>query len=366
MAPRNGASCFVSAVRPGAPRFCPASRAAQFTEVSRHRQTVGVVVAPAPRFAATRRSRDVRVESAGDQYGTQTSLHAGFPTGREWDELVQEFETRAEQAGNGGVQPLDLRDELAVVNGQFGQRNPQVYASMPVIETAFMAALMVVLWFLGRYLKLDAFLVLTYPLPIFLLALRWGLRYAAVGFLMACLMISLQMGLLFGISYLCNQGVMSIMFAIGMLLPIHWCFVLVLGSLGKMTGILMSIQISGFVFREDIWDLVRKQAVAVCETVMKVIAASKAKGGAVPEAVKIGAPTSAAINRAMLGLLVFSSVYSAFFTYLISSFVLENYSYMLRKRVTLIPVVEYLRKRRQRRLEKQIKREQDRKYVERG
>jgi len=253
---------------------------------------------------------------------------------------VDEFERRAEQTGGNRSRAMSLRDQLSITAGKSSQFNPKVLEGMPLIESAFMASLLMVMWFFGRYLRMDAFLILFYPMPIFLVAFRWGARYAALTVCIAVAIMMFDMGPLFAISFACNTGFMSVLFSVAMAAQWHWLVVLLFGTVGKCVGFVLNIKIQGLFFKQDLWKLVRDQAVLMCEAISVTVA--KTRGSSVAAA-QAAAPSPSAINAIMVWLFVFSSVYHAFFTYFSASVILDGYHYLLNINPTLMPIVTWLR-----------------------
>lgn len=180
-----------------------------------------------------------------------------------------------------------------------------------------MAALTTALWFIGRVLRLDALLMLLYPLPTMYIAARWGLGCSDLCLCAGTFLIFTLLGPLFAQSYFLNTGLLASTYA--RCLWYRWSFwpTLLAGATAKAVGLVTQLAWVSIMLRYSAWDAVTIQVTqmiaGLCTLVNRlcgrIVWATPGLG-----AVQIGVAVVVALH----------SLYLVFFTLLTSALFLKG------------------------------------------
>ena len=85
----------------------------------------------------------------------------------DWGALIEEFELRALRNSSSRGRPPPPGVHL-------GEEEQRTHELLPSVESGAMAGMVMAMWNVGKILRLDSFLLMFYPIPIFYVTLRWG------------------------------------------------------------------------------------------------------------------------------------------------------------------------------------------------
>ncbi|PXF47625.1 hypothetical protein BWQ96_02604 [Gracilariopsis chorda] len=222
-------------------------------------------------------------------------------TAEEWHELIREFE---ERSGGSKVVPPD-KPIL----------NPAQFESLPYIECAYMTALATVLWYLGRMLRLDAFLLLFYPLPTMYIASKYGLSFATCTILSTLFFVFTIVGPFFAVTYLLNTGLLTAVYARAIWFRLGWRATLLSGAAAKAVGLCLQLLFITPILRYNAWKAVTEQVTLLLENSIKLL---KFVG------ISLTAPSIGAVQIAIIIVIVLHCIYHVFFTLLMANIFLRR------------------------------------------
>lgn len=267
-----------------------------------------------------------------------TTTYPARPTAAEWRALIAEFEERASQKYSSSIS--GRRALLPPPGSTPGKRNEAQFASLPYVECSFMAAWTTALWFIGRMLKMDALVMLLYPLPTMYVAARWGLGFSDLTLYAVTFLIFTLMGPLYAQGYLFNSGLLTWTYA--RCLWWRWSFgpTLAAGAFAKGIGLMIQLAWASVVLRYNAWIAVtfqvRQMIEALCGIVNKVFGRS--------------VWASPGFRQVQIGIVIvvaLHSVYHVFFTLVSSSILLKSIEgrHRIARRPPDVPGVKWLIKR---------------------
>lgn len=237
-------------------------------------------------------------------------LHHLINSASDWNDLIDEFEQNSQ---------TDPSLSRLPPNVSVGKQNPNQYRSLPAVETAFMASVGTALWFCGRILRLDAFILLFYPLPAIYMAARWGLQHSNHALICTTFIIFTQMGPLYAILYFLNTGLLVWTYSRALWYSWPWFPTLVAGAAAKCLGLVAQFMWISVILRYDAWKAVTFQ-------IQGLLTASAALITRLIPKMALSAPSALHIQIAVAFVLILHSFYHVFFTQFITSLMLLRVS----------------------------------------
>lgn len=223
-------------------------------------------------------------------------------TSQEWGALIQEFESRARSA------PPPPRRRGPV-------ENPDQYEMLPYCETAFMVSLTTVMWWLGRMMRLDAFLLLLYPIPTIYIAARHGLLFAHYALASTLLLVFSLVGPLYCFIFFLNTGLLTLAYARALWHRWPWWVGLLAGGFAKSLGLWVQLSFMGKILEINAWEAVGIQVTASLTAVCTLLG----KVGLV-----INPPGMRAVQIGIGVIVGLHSFYHVFFAQLCSTLILRR------------------------------------------
>lgn len=254
----------------------------------------------------------------------------------EWQSLADEFERRP-PGESVRAHELPQRRKSHV--------NPAQFEMLPYVQSAFMAALTINLWTMGRVFRMDALLLLMYPLPNMFIAARWGLPHADRTLQATVLMMFILMGPIYAQLYFFNSGLLTLAYTRALWYRLPWRATLALGALAKAVGLALNLAWLSVVFRYNSWTLLTNQVRSLLVTTLGLI--SK-----LPLMPVLAHPSMMQVQLGIIMLIVIHSLYHVFCTLLISALMLikvsENVD-LVRMPTELPFIIRLLRRKARRR-----------------
>lgn len=235
----------------------------------------------------------------------KSKIQPKVTTSEEWRELIYEFEERANRG----------RDKPKPQNYTAPLLNPAQFEYLSTVETAAMIALTVALWFFGRILRMDVFLLLSYPLPMMYVAARWGLSYADRGVVVILLMLSFLLGPFSSFVYFCNTGILTIAYTRCLWYRAPWQVTLLVGGFAKALGLYIQIRWVSLVLQYNSWKLIGEQ-------VLDLVTGSVAMLNKLPFFNIVVNLQVSQIQTTILIVLILHSIYHVFFTQVLSDLII--------------------------------------------
>lgn len=248
-------------------------------------------------------------------------------------QLVEEFEERANARYGTSTGRRDVasaaetiirRNKLIVNSPRQPYLNPGQFKYLRHAESGSMAAVTIVLWYLGKIFRLDAFLLLFYPLPTLYIAARWGLSDADSTLCVILLLSFLLQGPFFTKSYFFNTGLLTLTYSRMLWHRRSWYVSLLCGALAKAVGVVLSLFWYALILRENTWTLITEQITQLLNGTIAKIVQLKVKLFADATAASLPAPV-VHIAYVRIGVVAFIAVYSlyhVFCTYIFASLIL--------------------------------------------
>lgn len=251
------------------------------------------------------------------------------PTKREWEELIFEYEERANPHG---LLPPSSKPIL----------NPDQFRTLPYVEAAWMTSLTTVLWYFGRVLRMDAFLLLFYPMPTIYIASRWGLKVADEMFISTLFLVFVIVGPLFGVLYFFNTGLLTLAFSRALWYGFPWWGTLLLGSFAKAVGVVLQIYYVKGILHHNPFVAATEQITNLLTSMCKIFSG-----------LGIGTMAAPSLNTVQImlgGLIAFHSLYHVFCTQILSSLFLIKIGEHneLARKPNAMPLVRFLVRRSRR------------------
>lgn len=230
-------------------------------------------------------------------------------TTEDWALLVEEFETRA-SAGRVSSMPRQ---------GDSPRVNPEIYEMLPFVEAAFMAAITTTLWYLGRIFRMDAFLLLMYPLPGMYVAARWDSHIANQTILASLFLILCTMGPIYAVLFVLNSGLLTMAYSRGVAKGWSWSRTLAVGAIAEAVGLVFQVLIMNAILRVNSWSILFTSMSGMLTMMCSMLSR-------IPFVPTFGALSDMAIRIAMVVLIVFNSAYHVLCTLILSSLMLMKIS----------------------------------------
>lgn len=232
----------------------------------------------------------------------------------EWLDFLAEFEQRANNRTR-----HSLENVRGALNGKGGRWTDGYLEYLPYVQTAFMAALTTQFWYIGRILRLDAFLLLLYPLPCMFISARWGLTHSDRCLSASIFMIFVSMGPMFAQFYFFNSGLLTFVYSRTLWWQWPWWACLTAGAAAKGVGLLANLIWANFVFKTNMWLFLTDQTRAM------LIGGSKLLSK-IPFMPMLGIPTVAQVRVGIIVVVAIHSFYHVFCTLFLSSLLLVRVS----------------------------------------
>lgn len=252
----------------------------------------------------------------------------------DWGGLIAEFEMRARAKEiRSGDSPPPLGAEL---KGEMRDEAPM----LPHVETAAMSALTMIMWNLGRVLRLDSFLLMFYPLPMLFVTMRWGVYQGRRVLLGSCFLIFTMMGPFYAGLYFLNTGIMALMLSYALFKRWSWLPTVVSAGIAKGIGLALQFTAMTPVLRENSWDFVAIQVKVLVDKLLGTIWWVLRRQSETPT------PSVLYIRYAVAIVLVLHSIIHVLFTWLSATMVLDRVgeSLKLKQKVRLPGVLEQVKK----------------------
>lgn len=279
---------------------------------------------------------------------TNGSSSTGNPNGgdtsrAEWEALILEFENRSEQTlrADDGY-PLSTQEMPARPVGRpLGRRNPEQHEYRALVECAAMTALTAYLWYFGRVLRLDSFIVLFYPLPSLFIMMRWGPEYGNCMPVCTTLFITIAMGPLYGILFALNSAML--IFALGNSLWYQWYWGLSIlaGLAAKFVGFFLNILWTSAMLQHNTWKLLAVQAEGLINSAGNAFCRVFCNGQ------QFGGPTGLQVRLMIGAILALHSIIHVFCTHLSATMILDRLydQRATARRPVLVPFLRWVKSR---------------------
>lgn len=252
----------------------------------------------------------------------------------DWGSLIAEFEMRARaKEVRSGDSPPPLDAEL---KGEIREQAPMLRH----VETAAMSALTMIMWNLGRILRLDSFLLMFYPLPMLFVTMRWGIYQGRRVLLGSCFLIFTMMGPLYAGLYLLNTGIMALMLSYALYKRWPWLPTVVSSGVAKGVGLALQFTALSPILRENSWDFVALQVKVLVDKFLGTIWWVLRRQSETPT------PSVLYIRYAVAIVLILHSIIHVLFTWLSATMVLDRVgeSLPMEQKVRLPGVLEQVKK----------------------
>lgn len=269
-----------------------------------------------------------------------------------WEDLIDEFEARSRASGASqssadtsfGARESDLFSAPRTFTPRprdrpLGRENPEQYKSLNLVETSAMTAATLVLWFLGRALQLDSFLILIYPFPSLFIWMRWGPRYGRIMFITTVTLILTFMGPLFALTFALNTGILSLALGTAMWYQWHWMLAILGGCAAKFFGLIINLSWTSALLRRNTWQLIGDQVKTMIDTA-GALAFRLFRNGAVFQG-----PSHSQVQLGVALLIVVHSLFHVVLTHMSSTMVLDRMydQGILARSPRLVPWVSFLK-----------------------
>lgn len=269
-----------------------------------------------------------------------------------WEDLINEFEVRSRAsdvvhsssdalpgAGESGLSAAPRTFTPRPRGRPLGRENPEQYRSLNLVETSAMTAATLVLWFLGRALQLDSFLILIYPFPSLFIWMRWGPRYGRMMFITTITIILTFMGPLFALTFGLNTGILSLALGTAMWYQWHWVFAILAGCAAKFVGLIINVSWTSAMLRTNTWQLVGEQVKTMIDTAGSVAFRLFRNGAA------FQGPSHSQVQLGVALLVAIHSLFHVMLTHMSTTMILDRmYSQgILARTPRLVPWISFLK-----------------------
>ncbi len=257
------------------------------------------------------------------------------PTRYDWAVLVEEFEirSRAKQRATKPPPPgVELKDEIRYKKLMF----------LPAVEIAAMAALTQLMWNFGRLFRLDPLFLTFYPLPMFYVCLRWGVKKGDAVLMVSLFHILMLMGPLFSVLYLLNTGIMALVMSRALYRQWGTPAVVATGGLAKGVGLGLQFTLMSGVIKENAWSFIGYQLQDFIQKIVGMIWWITRRTGVAPS------PTLFQIQCVVGAVLLFHSMLHVLCTYLSACMILDRVAdsgVEFERRIRLPGALEYAKKK---------------------
>ena len=125
--------------------------------------------------------------------------------------------------------------------------------TLAMVETAFFSSTASLIWLINYYFPLGPVLTVFFSIPIALIYLRWGHRYALKGVIVAGLLLCVLMGPTRSIVFLIPYGLLSLQLGFCWQRQSSWLFSIFTGSLIGTFGFFFRVSLFSLLFGENLW-----------------------------------------------------------------------------------------------------------------
>lgn len=178
-------------------------------------------------------------------------------------------------------------------------------APLALVETAFLTSAASLIWLVNFYFPLGPVLRIFFPIPIALLALRWGVRSAWMGAVVSGLLLSVLMGPPRSVLYVMPYGLMGVLLGWLWRRRSGWGASIALGTMLGMAGLVFRLGFLSLLLGDDLWLLLTNQVTGLLEWGF----------------VKLGLllrPSSWVVQAGFVGILAFNSLIYQFSVHLLA------------------------------------------------
>jgi hypothetical protein len=243
----------------------------------------------------------------------------------QWEALIWEFESRSAAAQRAGPASAVEEDDSRVrglpkrpSGRRLGRENPEQYESLNQVEAAAATAATAFLWFCGRLLRMDSFLVLFYPLPSLVIMMRWGPRYGNAMFLTTSLLILTLMGPLFAFLFTMNTGLLILAFGNALWYQWHWSLTILAGCAAKFAGLFVNVSLTSAMLRYNAWQLMGEQVKGMIDQAGALFFRAFGNGRT------FAGPSMGQVRLGIAFLLAVHSLFQVVFTHLSATMILDR------------------------------------------
>ena len=153
-------------------------------------------------------------------------------------------------------QPPSADGDRPLTRQQPVLKSPQTLA---MVESAFLASTVSIIWLINYYFPLGPLLRLLFPLPLALVYLRWRSPAAIKGVVAAGLLLSVLMGPTRSIVFLVPYGLMSLQLGFCWVRNAPWGFSILTGALIGAFGFFFRFWLFSILLGENLWRYVMVQ-----------------------------------------------------------------------------------------------------------
>lgn len=261
---------------------------------------------------------------------SEENLDPPRPSREEWRELILEFEQRADDKYAASSTPPPP--------GRIGRVNPAQFESFPYVSCAAMAALTTLLWWMGRMLRLDAFVMLFYPLPTMYAAARFGLQYSDLTLICSIFLIFTILGPIYAGFFFLNTGLLTITYSRVLWYNMGWKVALFAGGIAKGIGLALQLAWVSVILRYNAWKAAALQVTLMLRFFGNVI--NKIAGKAI-----CGEPGVKAVQGGLSVIVALHSFYHVLFTLIVIAILLKKVEHELVRKPPEVPGLRWMLKK---------------------
>lgn len=201
-----------------------------------------------------------------------------------------------------------------------------------------MTALTATLWYFGRMLRMDAFLLLFYPLPTMYAGARFGLLYSDLTLFCSTFLIFTIMGPIYAGLFFLNTGLLTIAYSRALWYRAGWKVALLAGSVAKGVGLALQLAWVSVILRYNAWKAAALQVTIMLRFFGKVV--NKIAGRVV-----CGEPGVKTVQVGLSVVVALHSFYHVMFTLITIALLLKKLGPQLVREPPEVPGVSWLLKR---------------------
>lgn len=185
------------------------------------------------------------------------------------DDFVENTGTEPDGGGNlednwvdgGDGDDKDARGKMLDQGPPLSRQQPVLKspATLAMVESAFLASMVSIIWLINYYFPLGPLLRILFPLPLALVYLRWRSPAAIKGVIAAGLLLSVLMGPTRSIVFLIPYGLMSLQLGFCWVRNAPWGFSIFTGALIGSFGFFFRFWLFSILLGENLWQYVMSQ-----------------------------------------------------------------------------------------------------------
>ncbi|MDF5727781.1 MAG: DUF2232 domain-containing protein [Rhizonema sp. PD38] len=126
-------------------------------------------------------------------------------------------------------------------------------APLKMLETAFLASVASLLWFINAYFPLGPVWQIFFPVPIALVYLRWGNRASWMAALTSGLLLTVLMGPVRSLQFVMPYAFMGVLLGTTWHRRVPWIVSITLGALLGILGVFVRLWLLSVLSNEDLW-----------------------------------------------------------------------------------------------------------------